>query len=424
MRLITISWKNIISKPWAMVLTIALFALGVGLISLLFQLDKQLQDSFEKNLAQVDLVIGAKGSPLQMILSSMYHIDAPTGNITIDEIRPFLNPRHPLIEQSLPLSLGDSYRGYRIVGTNPQILEWYNVSLGRGHIWEKNFEVVAGANVARMLNLSIGDRFKSSHGFMDDDDMEHEDAMDFVVRGILKPSGTVLDQLVLTTPQSFWLVHDHDAQVVISGEEHDHDDPDHIHADEKPKPLAEEDGNREITSLLLRFKGRNFQALNMQRSINENTDMQAATPAIEINRLFSMMDSGEQALRILAIVIILVSGLSIFISLYSSLRERRYELALMRVMGAGPGKLFQLIIIEGVLLAIMGYAIGMLLSHIGMEIIGQFVKDSYRYNFNGRNLLSNEVWLLLASLAVGFITSLIPAFQASKTDIAETLTTS
>ena len=159
----------------------------------------------------------------------------------------------------------------------------------------------------------------------------------------------------------------------------------------------------------------------MQRSINENTDMQAATPAIEINRLFSMMDSGERALRILAFVIIFVSALSIFISLYSSLSERKYELALMRSMGASKSRIFLQIIIEGILLAMMGFVLGIVISHIGMSLVGSLVKDNFRYQFSGWQFLAKEWYLLLGSLIIGFIAAILPAWQASKTDIADTL---
>ncbi len=440
MNLLQLSWKNLGFKPLNTALSLILFALGVGLISLLFLLEDQVQKNFEKNLAEVDLVIGAKGSPLQMILSSMYHIDAPTGNIDIGEIRPFLNPKHPLIESALPLSLGDSYRGYRIVGTTSDILEWYHVDLSSGTFFKRNFEVTLGASVARLLKLEIGSRFKSSHGLADDDDLEHDDVDDFIVTGILKPSGTIIDQLILTTPQTYWQVHDHEANTSEEASnnideesqneneeghessDHDgHDHSDHSDSAQLPKKLIEEDGDKSITNLLLRFKGRSFQALNMQRSINENTDMQAATPAIEINRLFSMMDDAEKALRILAFVIIFVSGLSIFIALYSSLRERKYELALMRVMGGSKFTIFSLIILEGILLAILGYIIGIILSHTGMAIIGKVMRDDYRYDFTGFYMLPNELWLLLAAIVLGFFASLFPAIQASKTDISETL---
>ncbi|HMQ49999.1 MAG TPA: ABC transporter permease [Saprospiraceae bacterium] len=462
MNLLKLSWKNLISKPLDMSLSILLFSLGIGLISLLFLLQKQLQDNFEKNLAGVDLVIGAKGSPLQLILCSMYHIDSPTGNISLKEARPFLNPNHPLIEKAVPLSMGDSYKGYRIVGTEPGFLELYQASIGQGRVWSQNFEVTIGAGIAEALNLKIGDHFKSSHGLMDDEELSQDHDHEFEVVGILAPSGTVVDQLILTTTQSFWLVHEHESEAETTAEpateEHEHDeehldhehegedshekDHDHEHGEEHsdhhhdgeqahdhdhhaeltPKSLLEEPDDKAITSLLLRFKGHNYQALNMQRGINENTDMQAATPAIEINRLFNLMGTGEQALRILAIVIIFVSGLSIFISLYSSLKERKYELALMRVMGASRGHLFSLIILEGVLLALLGFAIGMVLSHGGMSLLAAKMEAAYRYSFQAWVFLQEEVWLLIGAVVIGFVAAILPAIQASSTDIADTLT--
>jgi putative ABC transport system permease protein len=415
MNLLHLSWKNLRFKPLSTLLIIILFSLGVGLISLLLLLDHQLQKNFEKNLAGIDLVVGAKGSPLQLILCNMYHIDAPTGNISIKEAKPFLNPKHPLIEQAVPLSLGDSYRGYRIVGTTTEMLDLYGANLGEGKIWELNFEATLGANVAKALSLNIGDEFTSSHGLTEDLDMAH-DHRPFKVVGILQPSGSVVDQLILTTTQSFWLVHEHQ-EATDSLDDHDHS---HDHSG-PPKSLLDEDEDHEITSLLVKFKGHSYQALNMQRNINENTDLQAATPAIEINRLYSLMNTGEQALRILAIVIIFVSGLSLFISLFNSLKERKYELALMRVMGAHPSKIFLLIIVEGLLLALIGFVVGMLLSHAGMELLAGVMEDNYRYAFTGLQILSKE-WLLLASaIGVGILAAVIPAIQASRTDISETL---
>ncbi len=443
------------SKPLNTSLSLLLFALGVGLISILFLLEDQIQKNFEKNLAEVDLVIGAKGSPLQMILSSMYHIDAPTGNIPLKGIKPFFNPKHPLIKSALPLSMGDSYKGYRIVGTTTDITEWYNLSLATGEMFVHNYDVTLGASAARNLGLKVGDHFKSSHGLVDDDGLEHDETPDFVVVGVLAPSGTIMDQLILTTPQTYWHVHDHDHEAeteeveqgaeevavdenhIDDHEGHDHSADDHTGHDhgkdaheghdhghagaEIPKALVDEDGEQSITNLLLRFKGNSFQALNMGRSINQNTDMQAATPAIEINRLFSMMSSAEYALRILAIVIIFVSGLSIFISLYSSLKDRKYEMALMRVMGGAKSTLFSMIILEGLVLAVLGYILGILLSHGGMYIIGKVMREDYRYDFTGGYMLPNEGWLLLAAITLGFLASLLPAIQASRTDISETL---
>ena len=207
-----LSWKNLTNKPLAMILSLVLFALGVGMIALMLLLNKQLQDKFDKNLAGIDLVIGAKGSPLQMILSSMYHVDNPTGNVSIPEVRPFMNPKHPLIKKAIPISLGDSYQGYRIVGTTADYLELYNAKLKEGSLWDHDFEVVVGAATAKALNLKMGDEFQSSHGFVMDDNLVHEDAHALKVVGLLAESGSVIDQLILSNPQTIWGVHDHEEE--------------------------------------------------------------------------------------------------------------------------------------------------------------------------------------------------------------------
>ncbi len=427
MNLIKLSWKNLTNKPLAMLLSLILFALGVGLISLLLLLSKQLQDKFDKNLAGIDLVIGAKGSPLQLILNSMYHVDAPTGNVSIEEVKAFLNPRHPLIKATVPISVGDNYKTYRIVGTNHSILGLYNAQIGSGKLWEKTFEVTIGASVAQDLQLKVGDTFVSSHGFVTDENLEHGDSEPFLVSGILKATGAVIDQLILTNTQSIWAVHEH-SEVGSQKSEAESEEPPTLteghpeHADwgDVNTPLTNFP-EKDITSVLLQFKTRNYQALNMQRNINENTDLQAATPAIEINRLYSMMGVGEEALRALALVIIIVSGLSVFISLYSSLKERKYELALMRVMGSSRSTILLLIVLEGLLLAVLGYIIGIALSHISMELLGSMMKASYRYSFSGNIFLREEIYLLGAALIIGFVAAIIPAIQASRTDISNTL---
>jgi putative ABC transport system permease protein len=474
MSLFRLSWKNLTNKPLTMLLTLTLFALGVGLISLLLLVNKQVEEKFEKNLAGINLVIGAKGSPLQLILASMYHIDAPTGNIPLKAAKPFLNPKHPFIKTAVPLSLGDNYRGYRIVGTTPNFLDLYQAKMGEGRMYQAILESVVGAVAAKELNLKIGDTFESSHGLIEDSNLQHHGHA-FKVVGILEPTGSAADLLILTAPQTIWDVHDHEgadtgeeapAETTPMEEEahdhkegethddHDHADHDHeaeAHAEEGHedhdheghdheeghedhaghdheahdhsaplKPITEYE-DKDITSVLLQFKGNNVQTLNMQRNINENTEMQAATPAIEINRLYSMMGVGADALRWLALVIMGVSGLSIFISLFSSLRDRRYELALMRTMGASPGKLFSMVVLEGLILAVLGFVLGILLSHGAMSILAGVMKSEYRYSFSGGIFLQEEFYLLLGALFLGFVAALIPALQASKTDISKTL---
>lgn len=415
MNVLKLAWKNIVSNPLNLILSIILFGLGIGLISFLMSLNTQLSENFERNLADIDLVIGAKGSPLQMILCSMYHIDNPTGNITVEEAKPFLNPKHPLLDMMVPLSLGDSYKRHRIVGTNDGILKLYNAALDKGEIWTKDLEVTIGAGVAKATGLKIGDSFKSSHGFDDDEDLAHDHSA-FNVVGILKPNGSVVDQLILTNPSTVWVVHDHTAKV--------HEDHDHSHQSIPVRSNEEilEHPEKDITSILIKYKDKtNFRTLSLPRAINDNTDMQAASPPYEINKLYSLIGVGTDAIRWLAILIALVSAISIFISLYKSMKERKYELSLIRVMGGSRATLFSLIIIEGVILAIIGYIVGMIISHGGMEIMSKFLQSSYRYDFTGWRIILGDAWLFVGSIILGIIAALIPAYQASYTDIHKTL---
>ncbi len=421
MTLIGLSWKNLVSKPLNLLLSLVLFGLGVGLITLLLLLNTQLDSTFKKNLAGVDVVLGAKGSSMQIILCNMYHIDNPTGNISLKTAAPFLNPNHPFVSLSVPLSLGDSYRNYRIVGTLHEFIDSiYKVKVDRGRKWEKPMEVTIGHAVAKELNMQIGDLFFSSHGLADDGMHIHDETDPFVVVGVLEKSGSAIDQLILTSSRSIWAVHQH-------GNAHHKQDSQHLN--EIPglaindREILMNAPEEDITSILIRFKNnKSIPALNFTRNINENTDMMAASPAYERARLSTMMGSGEQALRALALAIVIVSALSVFISLLNALRERKYELALIRVMGAPRKTLFLLITLEGMLVALLGAIAGIIIGHIGMEVLGISMENNYRYSFTGLLFLAEEFLILGAALIIGFLAALIPAFQAYKTQIAYTLT--
>ncbi len=452
--------KNIFNRPLSLALSLVLFSLGAGLISALLLIGKQLEDQFDRNLAGLDLVIGAKGSPLQLILCNMYHIDAPTGNIALKEARPFLNPRHPLIGEAVPLSLGDNYKSYRIAGTTPGILLLYNARLAQGSLWQRDFEVVIGAGVAAGAGLTIGSAFHSSHGLIEDDNLVHDDSEQFRVVGILEPAGSVIDQLILTNTETVWRVHEHasEGHDSESAEEPHTEEPGeaqagdtrHEHMAEKAERDSTPDNttttgampdsatlaalhrealeqlmsheDQSITSILVKFRGRNYQTLNMPRSINENTNLQAAMPAIEINRLFLLLGVGIDAIHALAVLIMVVSGLSIFISLLNSLKDRKYELALLRVMGASRWGIFSLIIWEGVLVATVGYLLGALVGHISVDLLSGYMQDSYRYALDGWQFLPEEAILFLVCIVIGKLAALLPALQAYGTDIAATLT--
>lgn len=390
-----LSLKNLLHKPLNSVLSVLLFGLGVGMIILLLLVNKQTENNLDQGQLGIDLVVGAKGSPLQLVLSAIYHVDVPTGNIPLEESKPFLNPQHPLIAMAVPLALGDSYRGYRIVGTDSTFRNAYGLEPAEGGFWDGSFQVVVGSQVAGELGLKIGDTFQSNHGFESGSEMQHDHVHPFRVVGILQAGGTVADRLILCDIPSIWDVHDHSE--------------------------SSEEG-REITAMLIRFKHKtSVQSLNFLRNINENTGLMAASPSYEMSKLVSMVGAGTRAIRLLAIVIIIVSVLSIFLTMVQVLRQRKYELALIRVMGASPGQVFLLILLEAAIISVFGVILGFLAGHFSMAILGQSLQESYGYPFSGWRFYPEEIYVLLLAFAAGLVAALIPAIQASSRDIHHTL---
>ncbi|MBL7850101.1 MAG: ABC transporter permease [Cyclobacteriaceae bacterium] len=401
MNLIILAWSYLKSRPLTTVLNVVLLALGTGVITLLILFGNQLEEKITANAKGVDLVVGAKGSPMQLILCSVFHIDFPTGNINLKEAERIA--RHPLVKKAIPMALGDSYRGFRIVGTRRDYAELYAAELAEGKWWEQHLEVAIGATVARQLGLKLGDEFVSAHGLAEDGH-DHE-AHHYKVVGIVKPGGTVLDNLILTNVQSIWLAHD--LEVGPAGNAA----PSNL----VPGHLAG-DSSREVTSLLVQYRNP-LAVIQLPRFINQQSSMQAAAPAYETARLFSILGVGADVLRGFALVLILVSGLSIFLVLYNSMKERRYDLAIMRSMGAGRGKLFTAVVLEGTFLTALGTVSGLALGHAVVWIFAATVPQAAASGIQGGVWYVAETWVLGGSLVLGVICSLVPALQAYKTDI-------
>lgn len=382
--------KNLRSKPLQTALSLNLLGFGVGMVSLMLLTEQQVNDAFERNIKDIDLVLGAKGSPLQLILANVYHIDAPTGNINQREAEKVL--KHPYIDSGIPLAYGDNHEGYRIVGTEHSYVEHYGGTLADGALWQDPFEVTAGARVAEDLDLHIGDTFYSAHGLKDQTDIHTNKT--FTVVGILEPSGSVLDQLLLTPMESIWYVHLDDGETL---------DPE----------------TREITAMLLK-KRNPLAVLTIPNALRE-TNMQVALPAIEVNRMTQQFGLGTAALRAIALFIMALSFASIFISVLDNVRTRRHELALMRTMGGTPSTLYRLLLIEGGLLCASGTVLGLCLSRVGMGVLGHFVDGQFHYDVYNAAMLGSEWALAGGAVLVGLLASAIPARRALKLDISRIL---
>ena len=382
--------KNLRSKPLQTALSLNLLGFGVGMVSLMLLTEQQVNDAFERNIKDIDLVLGAKGSPLQLILANVYHIDAPTGNINQREAEKVL--KHPYIDSGIPLAYGDNHEGYRIVGTDHSYVEHYGGTLADGALWQDPFEVTAGARVAEDLDLHIGDTFYSAHGLKDQTDIHTNKT--FTVVGILEPSGSVLDQLLLTPMESIWYVHLDDGETL---------DPE----------------TREITAMLLK-KRNPLAVLTIPNALRES-NMQVALPAIEVNRMTQQFGLGTAALRAIALFIMALSFASIFISVLDNVRTRRHELALMRTMGGTPSTLYRLLLIEGGLLCASGTVLGLCLSRVGMGVLGHFVDGQFHYDVYNAAMLGSEWALAGGAVLVGLLASAIPARRALKLEISRIL---
>ena len=384
------AWRNLRAKPLQTALSLALLAFGVGMVSLMLLTEKQVNDAFERNIKDIDLVLGAKGSPLQLILANVYHIDAPTGNILLSEAQKVV--RHPYIESGIPLAYGDNHEGYRIVGTEHSYAAHYGVEVAQGKLWEAPFEATVGSKVAQALELTLGDTFYSAHGLTDQTDI-HKDKV-FTVVGILEPSQSVVDQLILTPMQSIWDVH------LKEGEVGD--------------PSA-----REITAMLLK-KRNPLAVLTIPNTLRES-NMQVALPAIEVNRMTQQFGLGTAALRAIAMLIMALSFASIFISVLDNIRSRRHELALMRTMGGTPRTLYLLLLQEGGLLSLVGTGMGLLLSRMGLWTLSNVVEQQFHYELAEMALLPSEWMLAAAAIGVGLLASAVPARGSLRLDISQTL---
>jgi len=382
----------------------------------MLQLNSLIKTQMDNNLKGIDMVVGAKGSPLQLILSAVYHIDSPTGNISVEDAKKIKNNR--MVGSSIDLLYGDNYKGYRIVGTEQKFLDLYKAKIKEGRKWENPFEVVVGSKIYSKLNINIDDELVSSHGLRETGE-EHADQL-FKVVGLLEPSNSVIDQLIVTSPQSIWDLHDdHDHGSEEHDEEHDHEhDEEHDH--EHDEEHDHEHDDKEITAMLIKFKSP-MNIIQFPRQINEDTNLQAAVPSYEISRLFKLFGFGIETLTYLAYLIIIVSAFSLFINLFNSMRERKYEMALIRTLGSSRRQLSMMIIFESLILTTVGFFIGLLVSRLGVMFVSSLMEESLNYNLKSFGILNEELWLLGLSIFIGLISSIIPALQVYNLNISETL---
>jgi putative ABC transport system permease protein len=392
---IRLAWRYLWSNPLTAALNLLLLTLGLAAVTFVLRASAQVEAGLKRDLAGIDLVVGAKGSPMQIMLAGVFHLDAPTGNIPLATLD--LLKRQPLVAQVVPLSLGDSLRGFRIAGTTPDYLGLYGARLERGVLWTRPMQAVLGAEVARATGLQPGDRFAGSHGLAEGGGAHGEQP--FEVVGVLAESGSVLDRLVLTDLASVWEVHEeHHA-----GEAHDgHDD------------------KREITLALVRYRSP-LAAVSLPRWINAQEGLQAAAPALETARLMRLVGAGTEVLRGFGVVLLVAAGLSVWVALLHAVRARQGDLAMLRMLGAPASRVAALVALEALLLASLATLLGLAAGHGLVALLEGLLaqRQSLRLGPLG---FSEAEWLVpLLAGGLALVAAAWPAWRAYRLDVTTLL---
>lgn len=425
-----ISLSNIFHKPLYALLSVLSLSISIGLLLGIQQLDASIKYQFENSLGDVDMVLGAKGSPLQLVLASVLHMDNPTGNISLAEAERIT--KNPLIKKAVPISYGDNYKGFRILGSNDEFAGLYEAELAEGREPSKSMEVTLGSTVAEETDLKIGDTFMSSHGLTENTVEVHNHPLTVV--GIYKPTYKVIDKLIVTQLESIWDVHEHGEEHHDEDEHHNEVEPQEEHNEEahvSTAPHQEEghhhddeehhhdESDKEITAMLVSFRNA-MGMLTMPRRINKETNMQAALPNYELERLFNFTGVGVKAVSWIAYIILAISCVTIFISLFKMVRERAFDLALMRTYGASNFQLVRIVAYEGFLLVIVSLLVGALLSQVGLH----FAFSAFKSGYNQDILLKlpyaqmvKTVVLILTMVAIAILLAILPILKMNVSKI-------
>lgn len=400
MKTIVLAWQYTKAHPLAAALNVLLLALGLATIHFLLLVQHQVQSAFERDLQGIDAVVGAKGSPLQLILAGVFHIDVPSGNIPLEAVNALAN--NPSVKKLIPISVGDSVGGYRIVGTSPDYISHYGAQLAQGQVWTQPMQAVAGHDAAQSLRsggLQIGQSFIGNHG-LGAKGHAHGEAP-YTLVGVLSPCHCVLDRLVLTATESVWQVHEKATA---------------LDADDQ-KALEE---NREVTMALIEYSSP-MAAVSFPRFVNTTTEMQAAAPAIEMARLFRLLGVGTDVLRGFAAVLLLIAAVSLLIALWNALRERQADWAMLRMLGAPPQRVAGVLVWQALILTLAGGVLGLALGHLLTGLVGYLLAADRSIPITGWTWLPEQAWVLLGAVLMALLAALLPVWAAYRLDVLKLL---
>lgn len=428
MSLWKIAWRSIQQRGLASLLTAISMALGVALVVMVLVVHQVIDQSFRRSAQGFNLVVGAKGGRLDLVLSTVYHFGQPPGTIPYRVYRELREGRYAGdVEVAIPLCLGDNYVGFPIVGTIPerftklQYLEGqtYTFQAGRNLDPAHEEEAVIGWQIAQQTDLVLGKEFRPAHGLTDKaaDAQQHRPMK---VVGVLARTGTPVDRAIYCNLEAFYHMEGH----TTHAEPDAHDMPDaHGKPDAHDKHDAEHeipDSAKQVTAVLVCTRPQAVLALATK--INRDTPAQAVRPAQEISALLEgVLGNIQIVLLILAITVVLVAGIGMLVSMYNSMSERRHEIAVMRALGARRRTVMAVVLLESILLSLCGGALGATLGHGLVGLGGPWIASSTGIPIEPWAFQANELILLPGLVLLATVIGYLPAVVAYRTDVAKSL---
>lgn len=417
MTLFTILWKSLWNRRLTSILTVFSIALSVLLLLGIERVRLGARESFSNTISQTDLIVGAKGGTLQLLLYTVFRLGSATANISYESFEKLRG--HAAVKWAIPYSLGDSHRGFRVVGTNDDFYANYRyrqdrtVTFADGQAPVQLFDVALGSEAAKALGYKLGDKVAVAHGVTDGPAILSHDDKPFKVSGILNKTGTPIDRSLYITLEGLEAIHMDwkDGAPPRRGEE--------IPA----QSLRKEDIKvGQITAALVRTKNR-FETLALQREINtyESEPLMAIIPGVALSELWSVVSYAEDGLRIVSWSVLVVGLLAMLIALYTSLQERRREMAILRSVGAGLFSVGMLLVTEAFLLTFLGSVLGITLTYVVLWIVQPMVESSFGILIPIQSLSSLEWGFVVLVLCAGLVIGFVPAFKAYRNSLADGL---
>ncbi|MHA2705557.1 ABC transporter permease [Vibrio owensii] len=412
---VKLAWKSLMNRKATAILTIMTVAISVVLLLGVERIRTQAKDSFANTISGTDLIIGGRSGQVNLLLYSVFRIGNATNNIDWKSYEEFAN--HRAVDWAIPISLGDSHKGFRVMGTNHSYFEHYKygskqpLTFSEGREFNGLFEAVLGSDVAKQLGYKIGSEIIIAHGISDVGFSRH-DNLPFKVVGILAPTGTPVDKTVHVSLEAIEAIH-------VGWESGARLGPTPSAADLKARDFQP----KQITAMLVGLKSR-IQTFALQRQINTypKEPLSAIMPGVALHELWGMMSVAEQALMAVSGFVVVAGLLGMLSSLLTSLQERRREMAILRAMGARPKHVFSLLISEASLLTFAGIITGVAGLYSILALLQPIIQQSYGIHLT-LTALSPYEWMLLGFVqCAGIVIGFIPAFRAYRQSLSDGMT--